>query len=58
MGVVLVNVTVLGAFWDIFVFVIVWDESPDAVTNMVLVKNSMCDVKIKMDTIDKQILSK
>ena len=37
-GVVLVNVTVVGAFWVMFVFVIVCEFNPDAVTNMVLVK--------------------
>ena len=30
--------TVVGAFWVMFVFVIVCEFNPDAVTNMVLVK--------------------
>ena len=42
-GVVLVNVRVLGAIWEIFVFVMVCEFNPDAVTNMILAK----DVPVK-----------
>jgi hypothetical protein len=38
MGVVLVNVAVLGEIWEMFVFVMVCEFNPDAATKMVLVK--------------------